>query len=750
MPVRKHVQGEPGTADNFNKSTDDMLEGSGFNKDGTDFNGFAKKTDLSSANNANALDHRATSVDIATRLGFTKKKDQRQAVKLPGTITNLAGLIRVGNRLFGVDGPLPANAIGHVVRFNNLEDLSDFLIAPIPTAPAAGATTGAWAITYVSSKQRLYTLTQNNRLLEIHPDTLAFVDIAQLQPINGNLVDVSHSITSDDRYLYLISYSSGGGSSGTPGLVSRMIRYDTTNFNTAPLILDIANTARAEAAVLARGKLYVLGQWSHSYGAAYAHSWVARIDATTMVLEQLVRLPNEWDAADQICAAGDFIFVGCGNPKGPQFYRLSAEDLTHQVLIHSGIPETFIGCAFDGSYVWAYYTGITVGSARFLRVDPENMECVRFKIPDAATTETSVPPQAVTQSLLSDGERLFVQMGNVTALTGANDPGTNSTLGPYLQRVVVLEPIGKHHAMGGIPALSVGLDSYGHGRVLSVEVAGMHNLGGGQRMQKLGKPTNLGIDPVAPELGGQPANTNWTYYVVPKDAFGRRGPMSDPVTIVGAAVLGGMAFHRFGWQHLDGAATYEVLDVNLHKLAEVQVPAFLDDGSHVPDVTYSPAFYNETADSWFDGVLSLSSTSPTILDGLHAIYINDPTSGITPRITIKNSSSFGWCNLWQENDVGNLSVHYMWGSNSSSVTAGTISRKNVAEWIALGGDIVINTVNTGKKIYICTQNVIRGIWQDTGGVEVVGANMPLFLHSPNGTRYKLTVSDAGALVIAAG
>lgn len=132
---------------------------------------------------------------------------------------------------------------------------------------------------------------------------------------------------------------------------------------------------------------------------------------------------------------------------------------------------------------------------------------------------------------------------------------------------------------------------------------GLHQLGGGARIQALATPSAPTVTPV-----GTPGSTTYTYYVVARDRNGNRSLISPATTITnGNATLNATNYNAISWPAVPGAVSYDVLKGNTSTLLANVTGTSVNDTGQVTSA-YTPPVRNETADLTVDGKLGTSNS----------------------------------------------------------------------------------------------------------------------------------------------
>jgi hypothetical protein len=153
---------------------------------------------------------------------------------------------------------------------------------------------------------------------------------------------------------------------------------------------------------------------------------------------------------------------------------------------------------------------------------------------------------------------------------------------------------------------------------------GLHQLGGGQKLEAL-------VNPSAPTITnvGTEGTTNYTYYVVAEDRNGNKTLVSGSgSTTTGNATLDATNYNKISWAAVDGAVKYYVLKGDTATLLGTTGGTSLNDTGQATSAFISPT-RNQTADALIDGRLNASQ-----------IAVGNSQAGTTPGTVVKKIEVF--------------------------------------------------------------------------------------------------------------
>lgn len=165
---------------------------------------------------------------------------------------------------------------------------------------------------------------------------------------------------------------------------------------------------------------------------------------------------------------------------------------------------------------------------------------------------------------------------------------------------------------------------------------GLHQLGGGQRLQALEN-----IAPPTVTVVGTAGTTSYTYYVVATDRNGGKTQVSGSTTITtGNATLSSTNYNNISWSAIAGAVSYDILKTNTSTSLATGVTGTSFNDTGQATASYTPPNINTTANTIIDGQLGIGTTTPyqnkyatfgnggqTPNAGATGLYVDSPGGG---------------------------------------------------------------------------------------------------------------------------
>lgn len=254
---------------------------------------------------------------------------------------------------------------------------------------------------------------------------------------------------------------------------------------------------------------------------------------------------------------------------------------------------------------------------------------------------------------------------------------------------------------------------------------GLHQLGGGQRLQALATPTAPTVTPT-----GTAGTTSYTYFVVATDRNGGKTLASGGTTITtGNATLSSTDYNTISWTAIAGAVSYDVLKTNSSTSLATGVTALSIDDTGQATASYTAPSRNTTADvtvdgnivgagsAGFSGYFNENATVP-------GIYFGGPTGLGTPRIQFNNGSS---SQSWEIDNDGGTFRWFLPGNlclalSSSSLTTYGNFLPNTNNSLTLG-----STTNYWSNLYATRQYLNSTAYLDGSTAGVIGLTGALSL-----------------------
>lgn len=283
--------------------------------------------------------------EVATSLGLTYINPRSQTVTLAAGENLPHGSAMVGNKWFILLKPSP----GKLIRFNNLDDLSDYSVL---TFPGDGFHVGGEALIYSPEKAKLYALFNHASRItvaEVDPVTLATSDVIS-DTADG--AGSSGALVATETHLFVATFV-------TP---AKIVKYALSGF--ARIGASTFTNGEGHAASYDGSRIYVLGN--------SAPAWIARVDPSTA--NPTIEDQQAWPAGftggtdDGIALTGDWAY--CGLEGGtPKLWKVQKSSLTNRIAVPGYGTGSFYGVFFDGEYVWACMSS---SPGTILRIDPND------------------------------------------------------------------------------------------------------------------------------------------------------------------------------------------------------------------------------------------------------------------------------------------------------------------------------------------------------------------------------------------
>jgi hypothetical protein len=200
------------------------------------------------------------------------------------------------------------------------------------------------------------------------------------------------------------------------------------------------------------------------------------------------------------------------------------------------------------------------------------------------------------------------------------------------------------------------------GLAVQAAIYGLHQLGGGMRIQALATPAAPSV-----QTSGTTGTASYTYFVVAEDRNGYKTVPSSGTTITTAnAILDANNYNIVSWEAVVGAVKYYVLKTNTGTLLGSTTETSLNDIGQATAAFTAPK-RNGTGDAIIDG--SVTATDGVIVgEGKKAVWMVDPKDttsvedgytvlvtdeGVRLKRVIENGElDFGW--VPGANDADNM------------------------------------------------------------------------------------------------
>ncbi len=266
-----------------------------------------------------------------------------------------------------------------IMRFNNLDDLSDYTTT---TFPNDGLHNPAESMVYDAGKDKIYIAFNYGGpgdkvvVTEFDPDDLTYTDvIADATEISGS----SPGITTDGTSLYIITYRNP----------SKIIKYSLADFTkTSSLTINdgAENKSNGHSLQYDGTNLYATGISSPA--------WAAKIDPSDLSHTVANFQAGDNIATDDFAIVGDYLYVGLETTNGI-IVRVKKSDLSLE-RIDTGQSVANYAVYYDNEYIWAAYAS---SPGTLVRINPSTLEVSSY------TFDTG---ENVLNEIVSDGQKLFV------------------------------------------------------------------------------------------------------------------------------------------------------------------------------------------------------------------------------------------------------------------------------------------------------------------------------------------------------
>lgn len=318
-------------------------------------------------------DWRRNNWGTANILGLTYQDENRQSVTLSGSgSNNIHGLTAVKDKLFAVTR---ANFPMGIIRFNNLNDLTDYQILPI----TQNDYDGGYDIVYVPFKNKLYATVSTEAAVmvaEIDPVTFTYTIV-----VNQALAFHSPiSLAFDNQYLYVLTSNgvSGQGRILKANMATWVVSSTTlTTVGAVPHAIGYDGTNLYVTEQASPGKIY-------------------KINPSTMTVTASATFASgDNNPTDDISFSGDYVWIGLETSSG-YILKIAKSDLSI-TRVNTGTASQSYGTYFDGKYIWNMHNS-TPGVLS--RINPETLEIYKMSL---LTGENSP-----NEMVIADGQRYFI------------------------------------------------------------------------------------------------------------------------------------------------------------------------------------------------------------------------------------------------------------------------------------------------------------------------------------------------------
>lgn len=326
-------------------------------------------------------DARTTDWLLSRSYGLTNRLQLKQTVTLGSNVLEfVCGMVYAKGKLFASTVTEPA----YLIRFNNLDDLSDFTYTNLPVDDG-------WSLIYSPGDDRLYVHggfnendATNLNLTQINPDTLASTNVIAIT--NGNYSSsFTPALCTDGSNIWVSAREMI-----TTNHWSAAVKYRMSDWSQQGAII-ITNHVSATLCAYDGQNVFLGG----NIEVGVDQGWIAKIAPTNLPGYTVLDLDSKQIEPDA-AFVGDYMYVGMNDSSG-DLYRIYTPDMTYD-KIFLGVEEYCFSVFHDGRYIW---TGYRTTPGSIVRFDPVTMEVLHFDLPTGENRPNEI---------VSDGQRLFVAL----------------------------------------------------------------------------------------------------------------------------------------------------------------------------------------------------------------------------------------------------------------------------------------------------------------------------------------------------
>jgi len=281
---------------------------------------------------------------------------EKQKITFKQNLSYIHGFLLVKDSLFGLTNTSPAK----LVKIST-KNLSKYQIISFPND---GRHDNGTELTYINNKLYLVFGGHGSYVSELQPDNLIYKDLWSSDKDYSDPVINLPSMTSDGKYLYVIS-------STKPTYIHKINLKNFYDITTISLkeALNYGHSIRFD-----KGFLYATGEQDNG--------WISKINPSDLKYHESIFNNDVSTPTDDFAVTNKYIFT-CFENKSGIIYRTDKENLFVN-KINTGIFAPCFGLYFDGNNIWAVYD---TSPGQLVGINPDTLKVSRYDLTESHPSE---------------------------------------------------------------------------------------------------------------------------------------------------------------------------------------------------------------------------------------------------------------------------------------------------------------------------------------------------------------------------